>query len=61
MRVVVAVTIAVAAGPLLVLAFAYPLLRRVCLGIARRAVHSPRRLAAFAFVLFAVPVALIAV
>ena len=60
-RVVAAVTIAVTVWTVALLAFGYPLLRRACLGVARRAVQSPRRLAAFAFVLFAVPVVLIAV
>ena len=60
-RVVVAVTVAVTAWTLLLLAFAYPLLRRFCLGVARRALHSRPRLAAFVAALFAVPVALILV
>jgi solute carrier family 34 (sodium-dependent phosphate cotransporter) len=60
-RVVVAVTIAVGAWTLLLLAFAYPILRRVCLGIAGRALASPRRLGVFAAVLFAVPLTLVAV
>ena len=60
-RVVVAVTLAVAVWTVVLLAFAYPLLRRVCLGLARRAVTSRRHLAAFVAVLFVVPLALIAV
>jgi Na+/phosphate symporter len=60
-QVVVAVTVAVTVWTLLLLAFAYPLLRRLCLGVARRAVRSPRRLASFAAVLFAIPIGLIAV
>jgi Na+/phosphate symporter len=60
-RVVVAVTIAVSVWTVLLLAFAYPLLRRACLGIAGRALASPRRLAMFAAVLFAVPLTLVAV
>lgn len=60
-RVVVAVTVSVTVWTLALLAFAYPLLRRVCLGVARRALHSRHRLAAFGAVLFAVPVALIVV
>jgi solute carrier family 34 (sodium-dependent phosphate cotransporter) len=60
-RVVVAATVSVATLSLLVLAFVYPLFRRVCLGIAQRVLVSPVRLAAFVAVLFAVPVALIAI
>ena len=60
-RVVVAVTLAVSVWTISLLALVYPLLRRLCLGLARRAVHSPSRLAAFAVVLFGVPVVLIAV
>jgi len=60
-RVVVAVTAAVTVWTLLVLAFAYPLLRRVLLGVARRALLSRGRLAAFAVALFAVPLLLIAI
>ena len=60
-RVVIAVTLAVTAWTLLLLAFAYPALRRVLLGVARHALISKTRLAAFAAALFAVPVLLIAV
>ncbi|MDP9071202.1 MAG: hypothetical protein M3N68_07930 [Actinomycetota bacterium] len=60
-RVVVAVTLAVTAWTLAVLALGYPLLRRTCLGLATRALHSRTRLAAFAAFLFVVPLALIAV
>ena len=60
-RVVVAVSVAVTAWTLFLLTFAYPFLRRVCLGIARRALRSPRRLAGFAAALFAIPIGLIAV
>jgi Na+/phosphate symporter len=60
-RVVVAVTIAVTIWTLLLLSFAYPLLRRVCLGLARRVLVSHKRLAAFAAGLFVVPIVLIAV
>ncbi len=60
-RVVVAVTLSVSAWTLLILAVAYPLLRRVCLGLARRALASRARLAAFIGVLFAVQFALIAI
>lgn len=60
-RVVVAVTLTVTVWTLVLLAVGYPLLRRLCLGVARRAVASPARLGAFVAVLFAVPLALIAV
>ncbi|HYZ93274.1 MAG TPA: nucleotidyltransferase domain-containing protein [Actinomycetota bacterium] len=59
-RVVVAVTVTVAVLTVIVLAVAYPLLRRVCLGFAGRVLVSPARLAAFVAVLFAVPLTLIA-
>jgi solute carrier family 34 (sodium-dependent phosphate cotransporter) len=60
-RIVVAATTSVTAITLLVLAFAYPLFRRFCLGVAQRALVSPVRLAAFVAVLFAVPLILIVV
>lgn len=60
-RVVVAVTLAVTVWTLFLLTFCYPLVRRVCLGIARRALESRTRLVAFVAVLFVVPMALIAV
>jgi hypothetical protein len=60
-RIVVAATASVTVLTLLVLTFAYPLFRRLCLGIAQRALVSPARLAAFVAVLFAVPLVLIAV
>jgi hypothetical protein len=60
-RVVVAVTIGVSAWTLLVLAVAYGPIRKVCLGFARRALLSRKRLAAFTAGLFLVPIALIAV
>ena len=60
-RVVVAATLSVSAFTLFVLAFLYPAFRRLCLGIAQRALVSPARLAVFVGVLFAVPVVLIAV
>ena len=60
-RVVVAVTLTVTVWTLVLLAFCYPLLRRLCLGVARRAVASPARLGAFVALLFAMPLALIAV
>ncbi|HEX6597531.1 MAG TPA: hypothetical protein VF045_11380 [Acidimicrobiales bacterium] len=58
-RVVVAVTLTVSAWTLLLLAFAYPLLRRLCLGVARRALQSRPHLAGFVAILFVVPVGLI--
>ena len=60
-RVVVAVTLAVTVWTVLLLALAYPLLRRVCLGVARHALLSRPRLVWFVAVLFGVPVGLIAV
>ncbi len=60
-RVVVAATLSVSVLTLFVLTFLYPAFRRLCLGIAQRALVSPARLAIFVGVLFAVPVALIAV
>lgn len=60
-RVVVAVTLAVTVWTLVVLAAAYPLLRRLCLGVASRALRSQPRLALFVGGLFAVPLVLIAV
>jgi hypothetical protein len=60
-QVVVAVTVAVTVWTLFLLAFAYPLLRRVLLGVARRALESRARLAAFAAALFVVPLVLIAI
>lgn len=60
-RVVLAVTIAVTLWTLALLTFAYPTLRRFCLGFARTALQSPPRLAAFTAALLAVPLALIAV
>ncbi|MEJ7583242.1 MAG: hypothetical protein WKF43_03970 [Acidimicrobiales bacterium] len=60
-RVVVAVTVAVTVWTLLLLITAYPLLRRLILGTARRVLGSQVRLGAFALCLLAVPLALIAV
>lgn len=60
-RVVVAVTLVVTAWTLLLLVTAYPLLRRVLLGLARVILASNRRLAGFAAALLLVPLALIAV
>lgn len=60
-RVVVAVTSVVTVWTLFLLVTAYPLLRRILLGIARRILASNRRLAGFAAALLLVPLALIAV
>lgn len=60
-RVVVAVTVPLIVWTLLLLAFAYPLLRKFCLGVARRALRSRPHLAAFVAALFVVPVTLILV
>ncbi|HEX7132810.1 MAG TPA: hypothetical protein VF228_09550 [Iamia sp.] len=60
-RVVVAVTSVVTVWTLLLLVTAYPLLRRVLLGLARGILASNRRLAGFAAALLLVPLALIAV
>jgi len=60
-RVVVAVTIAVTVWTLLLLVTAYPLLRRLILGTARRILRSQTRLAAFVLCLLIVPLALVAV
>lgn len=60
-RVVVAVGSVLIVWTLFLLTFCYPLLRRVCLGIATRALHSPRHLAAFVAVLLLAPITLIAV
>ncbi|MDP9419098.1 MAG: hypothetical protein M3P53_02935 [Actinomycetota bacterium] len=60
-RVVLAVTMAVTVWTLALLTFAYPTLRRLCLGLARGALRSPPRLAAFTAVLLTVPLVLIAV
>jgi hypothetical protein len=60
-RVVLAVTVAVTVWTLFLLAVAYPVVRRGCLGGARAVLTSRTRLAGFVMALFAVPVALIAV
>jgi hypothetical protein len=60
-RVVIAVTVSVSAWTLLLLAFAYPLLRRTCLELARHSLASRSRLAGFVAVMFTIPVVLIAV
>ena len=60
-RVVLAVTVSVSVWTLLLLTFAYPVLRRGCLGIARRILASQKRLASFAALLFLIPITLIAV
>ena len=59
-QVVVAVTITVTIWTLLLLTFAYPQLRRFCLGFARWVLASHKRLGAFAAGLFIIPVVLIA-
>lgn len=59
-RVVVAVTSTVTVWTLAVLLVAYPLVRRLCLGAARRALTSRRHLGAFVALLFLTPLALIA-
>lgn len=58
-RVVVAVTVVVTIWTLTLLVTAYPLLRRVLLGIARGVLADNRRLAGFAGVLLGVPLVLI--
>ena len=60
-RVVVAVTVSVTVWTLILLFFAYPLLRRVLLAAAHWTLESHRRLALFAATLFAVPLVLIAI
>ena len=60
-RVVVAVTVSVTVWTLLLLTFAYPQLRRFCLGFARRVLASHKRLGAFAAGLFVIPLVLIAI
>lgn len=60
-RVVVAVTAVVTVWTLVLLTFAYPLLRRTMLAAARAVLASNLRLAGFTTVLLAIPVALIAV
>jgi sodium-dependent phosphate cotransporter len=60
-RVVIAATVSVTVLTLLVLALVYPVFRRLCLGIANRALVSPARLAVFVAVLFTIPIVLIAV
>jgi sodium-dependent phosphate cotransporter len=60
-RVVVAVTISVTAWTVFLLATSYPLVRRLCLGVAKWFLVSKRRLALFVVVLFSVPIVLIAI
>jgi solute carrier family 34 (sodium-dependent phosphate cotransporter) len=60
-RVVLAVTVSVAIWTVLLLALAYPVLRSVSLRVAREILASRRRLAGFVALVFALPVALIAV
>jgi hypothetical protein len=59
--VVVAVTAGVTAWTLFLLIACYPLVRRSALASARWILQSRRHLAGFVLVLFAVPIALIAV
>jgi len=59
-RVVVAVTATVSVWTLLLLAFAYPALRRLALGTATAVLASRERLGAFVALLFAVPIVLVA-
>ena len=60
-RVVVAVTACVTVWTLFLLTFCYPAVRRLCLGVAGRALASPSRLLAFVMLLFGVPLLLVAV
>ena len=60
-RVVVAVTSSVTLWTLVVLALVFPLVRKLCLGVARRALLSRSHLAAFVAALLVVPLVLIAV
>lgn len=60
-RVVVAVTAVVSVWTVFLLTAAYPLLRRVLLGIARRVLANNRRLAGFTAVLLGIPLVLILV
>jgi len=60
-RVVIAITLCVTVWTVAILAFAYPLLRKVILGVSRRVLASPTRLATFTACLLLIPVALIAV
>ena len=60
-RVVASATLSVAVLTVIVLAFVYPLLRELCLGVANRCSCRPLRLAIFVGVLFAIPLTLIAI
>jgi hypothetical protein len=60
-RVVLAVTVAVTAWTLVLLAFFYPAVRRGCLAFANWTLQSRRHLAAFVVVLFSATIVLIAV
>ncbi len=60
-RVVVAVTVTVTVWTLFLLAFCYPLVRRLCLGIARRVLRSRSRLVLFVVALLTAPITLIAI
>jgi sodium-dependent phosphate cotransporter len=59
-RVVLAITASVSVWTVVLLAVAYPLLRRGALGATRRVLESRHRLGAFVAILFAVPLTLIA-
>ena len=59
-RVVVAVTVAVTIWTMVLLVFAYPLVRRFCLAVATGALRSEKRLAGFVAGLLTVPIVLIA-
>lgn len=60
-RVVVAVTVAVTAWTLVLITFAYPVVRAALLAVARAVLESKQRLAGFLAALFAVPLVLIAI
>jgi len=60
-RVVVVISLMVTIWTLLLLTFAYPLLRKVILGLARRILASPARLVGFTACLLLVPMTLIAI
>jgi sodium-dependent phosphate cotransporter len=60
-RVVFAVTLCVTIWTVLLLTFAFPLVRQVCVRIAAASLASPARLGMFVSVLFTVPLILIAV
>ncbi|WP_421118753.1 hypothetical protein ACE2AJ_15505 [Aquihabitans daechungensis] len=60
-RVVLVISLTVTIWTLVLLAFAYPLLRKVILGLARRILATPARLVGFTACLLIVPMALIAI